>query len=292
MIDLHIHSNHSDGTNTVKEILQEAQKRKLEVISITDHDSISAYEELAKINVKQYYLGTILYGCEMKCMYQNTPVEILGYHINLEKFKKSKNLGNLQEKYLIIQKEYLKHLKKVGKEIGLKFKQELDINIGKMQYASDIFEKEILKYPENIEILRKKEIALTPNFYRAQQCNPNSIFYIEEINSIPSMEEMIQKIREAEGLAFLAHPFLYPFHNTIQTVEEMINTHNLDGIECYYSYFDEKQTQSLIQLCNKYHLYQSGGTDFHGKNRPDVRNGKRNRKIKNRKSSDRKLDKS
>ena len=159
MIDLHIHSNHSDGTNTVKEILQEAQKRKLEVISITDHDSISAYEELEKINVKQYYLGTILYGCEMKCMYQNTPVEILGYHINLEKFKKSKNLLNLQEKYLIIQKEYLKHLKKVGKEI-VKNKIDLLICVGKeVKYMIEQAKEDGMK-SENIFWYENNEEAI------------------------------------------------------------------------------------------------------------------------------------
>lgn len=291
MIDLHIHSNYSDGSNTIKEILEEADKRKLEVISITDHDSIKAYAELEKMDVKQHYSGAIINGCEMKCVYQNTPVEILGYNVNIEKFKRSKNLGDLKEKYLNVQKKYLEHLKKVGKEIGLKFRQELDVDIEKMQYASDIFQKEILRYPENVEILKNNCIELEPNFYRAQQCNPNSIFYIDETISFPSMEEMIQEIQKAEGLAFLAHPYIYPFKNTIEVVENMVKTHNLDGIECYYSYFDENQTQSLIELCKKYNLYQSGGTDFHGKNRPDTRNGNWNWKFKNRKSNHRRLDK-
>lgn len=290
MIDLHIHSNHSDGSSTVTEILEEAEKRNLEIISITDHDSVKAYEELKRIDVKQYYSGTIISGCEMKCVYKNTPVEILGYNVNIEKFKNSPNLGNLKEKYINIQKEYLDHLKKVGKEIGLKFNKGLDVNIEKTQYASDIFQKEILKYPENIEILKNNQIELEPNFYRAQQCNPNSIFYINETRSFPSMEEMIQEIQEAEGLAFLAHPYIYPFESTIEVVEEMIKVHNLDGIECYYSYFDANQTQSLIQLCNKYHLHKSGGTDFHGKNRPDTRNGSWNRKFKDRENNHRRLD--
>lgn len=290
MIDLHIHSNHSDGSSTVTEILKEAEKRSLEIISITDHDSIKAYEELKRIDVKQYYSGKIINGCEMKCVYKNTPVEILGYNVNIEKFKNSKNLGSLKEKYLDTQKEYLDHLKKVGKEIGLKFNKNLDINIEKMQYASDIFQKEILKYPENSGILKKNKIKLEPNFYRAQQCNPNSIFYINETIRFPTMQEMIQEIQKAEGFAFLAHPYIYPFESTIEVVEEMIKTHNLDGIECYYSYFNNNQIQSLTQLCNKYHLYKSGGTDFHGKNRPDTRNGSWNRKFKDRKNNHRKLD--
>lgn len=271
MIDLHIHSNYSDGSESIKDILKEAEKRKLEVISITDHDTIKAYDELKMIDIKQYYSGTIISGCEMKCVYKNTPVEVLGYNIDIDKIRNSKNLG--QEKNLNIQKRYLEHIKRSGKQIGLIFNDELDINMKKIQYASDIFEKEILKYPENIEILKKNNLEIKPNFYRAQQCNQDSIFYIDETISFPSMEEIIEEIHNAGGLAFLAHAYIYPFDNTLEIVEEMINTQKLDGIECYYSYFNNEQTQNLIKLCNKYNLYMSGGTDFHGKNRPDTQMG-------------------
>lgn len=271
MIDLHIHSNYSDGSESVKDILKEAEKRRLEVISITDHDNIKAYDELKIIDIKQYYSGIIISGCEMKCVYKNTPVEVLGYNIDIDKIRNSKNLG--QEKYLNIQKRYLKYIKQTGKQIGLKFNDELDINMKRIQYASDIFEKEILKYPENIEILKKNHLEIKPNFYRSQQCNPDSIFYIDETISFASMEEIIGEIHNAGGLAFLAHAYIYPFDNTLEIVEEMINTHKLDGIECYYSYFNNDQTQNLIKLSNKYNLYMSGGTDFHGKNRPDTQMG-------------------
>lgn len=57
MIDLHIHSIHSDGTDTVVDILKKAEKNALEYISITDHNTCNAYEELKKINIKKYYTG-------------------------------------------------------------------------------------------------------------------------------------------------------------------------------------------------------------------------------------------
>ena len=116
MIDLHIHSNYSDGSESIKDILKEAEKRKLEVISITDHDTIKAYDELKMIDIKQYYSGTIISGCEMKCVYKNTPVEVLGYNIDIDKIRNSKNLG--QEKNLNIQKRYLEHIKRSGRQIG------------------------------------------------------------------------------------------------------------------------------------------------------------------------------
>lgn len=283
MIDLHIHSNHSDGTYSVKEILQEAEKRQLDMISITDHDTIKAYYELEKINIKDYYSGKLINGCEMKCTYQGTPIEILGYGINIDKFKKSKKLCNLQEKYLNIQKEYLEYIKQVGKKIGLIFNQDIDVDITKMQYACDIFEKELIKYDENIEILEKHNISMKPNFYRAEQCNPNSIFYIDETKSFPTIEEIIEEIHNVNGMTFLAHAYIYPFENTIEIVEDIIKETKIDGIECMYSYFTEEQTESLVKLCEKYKKYMSGGTDFHGANRPDTQMGvgKGNMKIDN-----------
>jgi len=273
LIDLHIHSTYSDGTYTVKEILQEAEKKRLEIISITDHDTIQAYEELAKLDVKSYYTGEIIVGCELECIYQNTPIEILGYNLNIEELKKSTCLGNLKDTYLRIQQQYLEQIKKVAKQIGLVFQSQLNISMQKLEYASDVFQKEIERYPENEEILKQHQISLKPNFYRAQQCNPNSIFYINEKDNFPKVEDLVEQIHKANGLAFLAHPYIYPFKKTEQTVKEMIIKGIIDGLECYYSYFTKEQTEKLLDLCKKYHLYASGGTDFHGEKRPEVQMG-------------------
>lgn len=273
MIDLHIHSNHSDGTFSVIEILKEAQRMNLDVISITDHDSIKAYKELENIDVKKYYSGKIIVGAEMKSVFKDIPVEILGYNIDLKKAKQRKYIDSLETLYLNIQREYLKHLKEVGKTIGLKFNEDIYINENKMQYASDIFQTEIKKYPENIDILKKNNIKLEPNFYRAAQCNPNTVFYIKETDRFPKVKELIDEIHKTGGLAFLAHPYIYPLENTLEFVEQIINETDLDGLECYYSYFTKEQTESLIKLCKTHNLYISGGTDFHGQNRLDTKLG-------------------
>ncbi len=57
MIDLHMHTTYSDGTDTVKELLKNAQKRKLEVISITDHNGCRAYQEMETFDIANYYKG-------------------------------------------------------------------------------------------------------------------------------------------------------------------------------------------------------------------------------------------
>ena len=270
MIDLHIHSNYSDGSLSVKEILQEAEKRKLEVISITDHDCVKAYEELKNINVQAYYNGKIIIGCEFKCFLQkyDLPIEILGYGINLDDLNSYFENNNVMKK----QKEYLKKLKQVGKEIGLVFNERLELT-EKHAYASAVFQEEILKHQENKEIMRKNNISIEPNFYRAEQCNKDSKFFIDEKKDFIDIKDMIEQIHKTGGLAFLAHPYIYVTDDNEEMVKYIIKNFEIDGIECCYSTFSEEQTEKMLNLCKKSNLYISGGTDFHGKSKPDIKIG-------------------
>ena len=87
MIDLHIHTTHSDGTKTVTEILKQAEALRLDYISITDHDKCSAYDELKNIDVSNYYSGKIIKGIEIKAFYKESTIDILGYNYDYDKMK-------------------------------------------------------------------------------------------------------------------------------------------------------------------------------------------------------------
>ena len=278
MIDLHIHSTYSDGSYTVKEILQEAENKNLEYISITDHDCVNAYKELENMNIKNYYKGNIIVGCEFKCYLEefHIPIEILGYGFDLNIIKQYFENNHIMG----VQKNYLAYLKKQGKKVGLVFDENLKL-IDNHSYASAVFETELLKYSENKEIMKKHHISLEPNFYRAEQCNKNSIFYIDENKDFIGIQGLLEKIHEAKGLAFLAHPYIYPIDNVEKMVEYIANTYQLDGIECYYSTFTEEQKRTMINCTKKYNLYISGGTDFHGIPKPDIKmgNGRGNLQI-------------
>lgn len=278
MIDLHIHSTYSDGSCSVKEILQEAENKKLEYISITDHDCVNAYKELENMNINTYYKGKIIVGCEFKCYLEESciPIEILGYGFDLNTIKEYFENNDIMG----IQKNYLEYLKKQGKKVGLIFDENLKL-MDNHSYASVVFETELLKYSENKEIMKKHHISLEPNFYRAEQCNKNSIFYIDENKDFIDIKGLLEKIHEAKGIAFLAHPYIYPVENVEEMVEYIVNTYQLDGIECYYSTFTEEQKQTMINCTKKYNLYISGGTDFHGMSKPDIKmgNGRGNLQI-------------
>lgn len=267
MIDLHIHSNYSDGSFSVIDILKEAEKKKLEYISITDHDCINAYKELKNINITDYYNGKVVIGCEFKCFLKkyNIPIEILGYNLNIEKLEEYFQNNSIMK----IQSKYLEIIKNKAKKIGLIFNPNLKLSDNHC-YASAIFQDELLKYSKNKEIMKENNISLEPDFYRAEQCNKNSIFYIDENEDLIDINDLLEIIHQAKGLAFLAHPYKYPIENIENLVEYIAKNYNIDGIECYYSTFTEKQTHKMLKYVQKYDLYTSGGTDFHGMRKPDI----------------------
>lgn len=84
------------------------------------------------------------------------------------------------------------------------------------------------------------------------------------------INETIKRIHEAGGLAFLAHCFEYPYKNTCETVEKIINTTDIDGLEAIYPTFSNEQRKEIFEIASKYNKYVSAGSDYHAKNKPHI----------------------
>lgn len=271
MIDLHTHTSHSDGTDSVSELLINANRKNIEILSITDHDSVGAYYELEENkNIRKLFNGKIIIGSELKTYFDEVPIEVLAYGIDYKKIKIHK-VNN--EK---MQKEILEKMKKIAKNIGLKFNEEniyIDINDPTKQWAAFTFGNEILKYDENKDIISKIGAFTPTTFFRVHQSNKESIFYIDETYASIDINETIKRIHEAGGLAFLAHGYEYPFKNSDETIEKILSTTNIDGAECIYPTFSEEQRSTILKLCKKYNKLSSGGSDYHAKNKPHIELG-------------------
>lgn len=79
---------------------------------------------------------------------------------------------------------------------------------------------------------------------------------------------MINKIHEAGGLAFLAHGLIYSFDDNRYSIEKILKTTDIDGLECIYPLFSNDDREFMINLCKKYNKFMSGGSDYHAKNKP------------------------
>ena len=263
MIDLHIHTTNSDGEFCVTDILEKAESKGLNIISITDHNNINAYDEINDISVRKLYSGKIVIGVELEFVYKGRLFDMLGYGIDLEVMKKSEII---KEGYVHStvegQSEILDKLKHVCDELGLKY--SLDLKIVKPNHmANDVLVDDILKYSDNKEILSSMNIVDRSSFYRKHFCEVSSPFYIDQTAGKRDIFYVTSLIHDAGGLCFLAHPFVYNLPNIKETLDEIVSFDIIDGIECAHRKHTEEQIKFLIDYCNEHNLKKSGGSDFH-----------------------------
>ena len=275
MIDLHIHTNNSDGSDSVIEVLKKAQKHELSYMSITDHESVNGHYELRNIDVKQYFSGKIIPGVELKNYYKDRVIDILAYNIDIDKFNEylEKNYKNKTHRMLEIKN--LKHLYKQAKAYGLALDPIEEIEWDPdSDWGSVVIYNEIKKHPENETKVPKDLWESFCNFKKDYVYNRNNMFFLDKKDDYPSPAETVKQVHLAGGVAFLAHVHEYKWvKDKIEYITQLIKDSNLDGIECYYSNFTEEQTLELLKYCKDNNLYTSGGTDYHGTKRPSVEIG-------------------
>lgn len=274
MIDLHIHTTFSDGTDTYEEILKKAQEKKLSYISFTDHNNCYVYRELEKIDYSKYYKGKIIPGIELSTTLLGVTIEILGYGVDInyinEKIHELYPYSPEEIEIIEIQraeKLYSKAGIILDKDVKEKYNKE------KYQFSSTYLLEQIKKHTENSKFFKNKEVCQDSLlFYRRCMKNPNSIFYIPTQDLTPTCKQVIELIRKSGGLAFAPHIYIYK-ENAQKILEELVNHYKIDGVECYYSLFNEQKIEEITQYAKEHNLYMSGGTDYHGKNKHNIKLG-------------------
>ncbi len=262
MIDIHSHTKYSDGSSSVEEVLQEATRLGLTLLSITDHNTVEAYRDLSKPEVRQLFPGKILSGVEITTTYNGEIIEVLGYKFDLNKMDAllKKNVLTFEEKQL---KEY-ELIKEQYRKVGVMFDPSAIKFDPKIESSRVAFVREIKKYPENNKFfLYPESLATYSGFTRNEIYNPKSPLYVNESSLFPSLDETIDMIHDAGGLAFLAHPYAYS--PTLQKeILNIIKNSDFDGIECFYTTFTKEQSDYLQEVCKERNMFISGGSDFHG----------------------------
>ena len=262
MIDIHCHTTYSDGSFSVKEIMEEAEHIGLSLLSITDHNTIQAYQELNNTNIRNLFSGNVIPGIEITTTYKGETIEVLGYGFDLEIMQQFLNSSVLtfEEKQL---KEY-ELIKNQYKKIGVIF-DEYNIKFNPKKESCRVsFVNEIKKYPENYKFfLYEESINTTSGFTRNEVFNPKSPLYVDQSFLFPNLEKTIDIIHQSGGMAFLAHTYAYST-NIANDLLNIINNYAFDGLECFYTTFTDVQSKYLVQLCEKRQMFMSGGSDFHG----------------------------
>ncbi len=241
-VDLHIHSTYSDGTSSIREIIELAFQKGLRTISITDHDCIDGYPFARD-------LGTgvgleVIPGLELSSEIGGVDIHILGYFVDIHNAALGEKLREMKEARFHRAKKIVSNLN--GQGIDLRFETVLNIAgegaIGRPHIAAAMLKEELIySFREAFE----KYIGY------------DSPAYVEKTTLRP--REVFQLILDAGGLPVIAHPGVT---GVDERLPEFIGD-GLAGIEVYHSEHPAAIRRYYLKYCQKHNLAFTGGSDFH-----------------------------
>lgn len=262
-IDLHIHTSASDGSFTPNEVLQLAHKLKLGAIAITDHDSVEGVKEALRIGIPgpvKFLTGVEISAKPPPHYNLSATFHILGYAIDIENSELNQTLLLLQHARKNRNPKILDHLRQLGMAISL---EEVKIEARNGQ----------LGRPHIAQVMMKKGFVESINEAFDRFLGHRKPAYVDKFRI--SCKKAITLIKNAGGVPVLAHPYLLNFSND-QTFQKLI-VHmkglGLIGIEVYYPEHSLERTNHYKSIAQHHNLIMTGGTDFHGKLKPELQMG-------------------
>lgn len=240
--DLHIHSNYSDGIYSNEEVVEIAKRNQVDLICITNHDTLEGLNEIAELTKKKQIKN--IYGVELSTFRNNESVHILGFFINNDWYQED----------LI---DFFQGLKKRRQdrclEIIEKLKELHQIEID----PSKLFEKNTVITRGHISKLVADKLNITKNEVFEKYLAEGRDCFIPSGNL--STKDGIDLLHRNNCICVLAHPCLLKKNK----VEDIINL-GIDGLEAVYPYNTLEQTKYYKLLVQKYNLIETAGSDFHG----------------------------
>jgi 3',5'-nucleoside bisphosphate phosphatase len=255
-IDLHTHSTASDGSMTPTELVRHAYDKGLAAVAITDHDTVNgvaqAMEEGMRIGIE------VIPGVEISVDF-SPEMHLLGYFPDGQVHSILKTLEELREKREQRNPRIVNKLNELGFELTLSEARRLAIggNVGRPHIARVMVDK---GYVESIAEAFDKYLASgRPAYFKKDKLTP---------------ADGIAEIVRAGGVPVLAHPiYLGMTGEHLDLLLGELAGFGLMGIEAYYTENTPEQTTELLQLAMKHKLLVTGGSDFHGRFKPDIEIG-------------------
>ena len=270
MLDLHMHTRYSDGSDEVSMVLEKAEKLKLKCIAITDHNTCLEYNELKDEKIRSLFSGKIIPGVELNTKVLGIPIEILGYNVDtdlLQKYIEETYMSNEKRCKLEVERLYNKCISE-----GILLPEDFVEKYDGSMYASKYLHSLITTDENNKKLIDEDSWKDSNIFYRRYMSVPTSKFFVDMDDILPSFEKASEIVKKSGGMVFIPHIFEYG-ENSIKILNYILDNYKFDGIECYYRNFTQEKTDFLLDICKKHNLYKSGGSDYHGKNKPGVEIG-------------------
>lgn len=257
LVDLHVHSNVSDGTLAPRDVVSHAADVGVAVMALTDHDTVDGIREAKEAAEEK---GIVFVpGIEISAGYKNRDIHILGYFIDTESQDFLKLLKGAWEKR---EERNLKIAERFRK-----FNIEIDLEaIKKISGSSVITRAHFARWLVDNGFCRSNSEVFDKYLGNDAPCYVPRDYMTREI--------AVKAIKDAGGIPVLAHPMLYGLKSSeVETVVAELKEMGLKGIETYYSSNMGMDEEIVRGLADKYGLIKTGGSDYHGDNKPGLEIG-------------------
>lgn len=256
-IDLHVHSNASDGSLTPTEVADEAIRMGLSAIALTDHDTVDGIDEIVRYTEDKPIV--VVPGIELSCYYNNREIHILGFYMDYANPALNAELKVLKDAREARNEKMVSLMQADGLPITMEklLHGNPDSVITRAHFARVLVEEGICK---NKDAAFKKYIGIGCKYYLPK---PQV-----------TCEDAMRILTTYSKGAFLAHPLLYHLgYSRLDELLSYLKTLGLKGIEAYHSSNNSYESGKLRLMAHNHGLCISGGSDFHGAVKPDIQMG-------------------
>lgn len=255
-VDLHSHSTASDGTFTPSELVDYAAEKGLRAVALTDHDTVAGLEEAVARGREAHPELEVVPGIEYSTVRNGGDVHVVGLFVDYKDPDYQAGLQGFINSRIERNRKICDKLTEAGMPIT--YEELVEANPGAVITRAH-FGRMLLKkgYVSSI-----KEVF---DRYLGDHCP----CYVPREKITPEMA--VEQILMGHGIPILAHPMIYGLGE--DALDELVSTMKeagLVGIEAYYSTYTKRDETKVLELAKKYDLLISGGSDFHGKNKPDI----------------------
>ena len=258
LIDLHIHSNASDGSLTPSEVADEAIRMGLKAIALTDHDTVDGVPEILEYTKDKEL--EVIPGIELSCYYNNREVHILGYYMDYTNPGLQDELAYLKEQREGRNLKMVEMMQRDGLNVTMEklLHGNPDSVITRAHFARVLVEEGICKDKEQAF---RKYIGVGCKYYLPKPQVP--------------CEKAMDILGRYAKCSFLAHPLLDHFgYAQIEELLIYLKALGLNGVEAYHSSNNAYESDKLRSMANRLDLMVSGGSDFHGVVKPNIQMGR------------------
>jgi len=251
-LDLHIHSTASDGSLTPEQVASRATALNLAVFSITDHDTVQAYDEINEANIGI----PLIPGVELSAEFSGGTLHILGYGIDPFEKNLRATLDELQRFRLDRNRKMISNMARLGFDIS--FEEVLE------EAGADMIGR-----PHFAALMLKKGYVATRQEAFDKYLKKGAPLYLDKKRLEPT--EAVELIQNAGGIAVMAHPYQTKLQgDDLRNLVRQLADYGLEGIEAFYSQHSGEQTKEYLNLANEFGLVATAGSDFHGDPKPEI----------------------